>query len=335
MEGIIHGLGPHPRGYKPSLSIEITRECPLRCPGCYAYGDDHLGGDVTLRAGPRLQGPGARSTASSRSSIEHKPLHVSIVGGEPLVRYRELNDDPAAARRARHLHAARHERRAADSDRVGAASAGCRSSSRSTACSPSTTSGARRRPTIASSSTSPGTRSRCTARSRGSRCSATATSRSSSQFWSANAGRRGRSGSACTRRRSARCRPSGCTPDDRERVVADLMALRPRYPKLQMPEGLIERLREAAASRPTSASSRRRRRASRPTSSDAITPCQFGGKPDCSNCGCIASAGLGADRAPPAARAASRSARSSSSSLEGRPSSVRRLRAGESHGLML
>ena len=25
-----------------------------------------------------------------------------------------------------------------------------------------------------------------------------------------------------------------------------------------------------------------------------ITPCQFGGRPDCANCGCIASAGLGA-----------------------------------------
>jgi hypothetical protein len=25
-----------------------------------------------------------------------------------------------------------------------------------------------------------------------------------------------------------------------------------------------------------------------------ITPCQFGGTPDCSNCGCIASAGLAA-----------------------------------------
>jgi hypothetical protein len=25
-----------------------------------------------------------------------------------------------------------------------------------------------------------------------------------------------------------------------------------------------------------------------------ITPCQFGGAPDCSNCGCIASAGLAA-----------------------------------------
>ena len=36
-------------GRTPNLSIEITRECPLRCPGCYAYGDDHLGGDVTLR----------------------------------------------------------------------------------------------------------------------------------------------------------------------------------------------------------------------------------------------------------------------------------------------
>ena len=48
-------------------------------------------------------------------------MHVSIVGGEPLVRFRELNDDPAAAGRARHLHAARHERRAADSGGVGGA----------------------------------------------------------------------------------------------------------------------------------------------------------------------------------------------------------------------
>ena len=30
------------------LSIEITRECPLTCPGCYAYGDTHLGGGITL-----------------------------------------------------------------------------------------------------------------------------------------------------------------------------------------------------------------------------------------------------------------------------------------------
>ena len=37
------------KGETPSLSIEITRECPLRCPGCYAYEAGHLGGGVTLR----------------------------------------------------------------------------------------------------------------------------------------------------------------------------------------------------------------------------------------------------------------------------------------------
>ena len=36
-------------GSAPMLSIEVTRECPLRCPGCYAYGDMHLGGSVNLR----------------------------------------------------------------------------------------------------------------------------------------------------------------------------------------------------------------------------------------------------------------------------------------------
>ena len=49
MDGIISAWGRILGGYKPTLSIEITRECPLRCPGCYAYGEDHLGGPTTLR----------------------------------------------------------------------------------------------------------------------------------------------------------------------------------------------------------------------------------------------------------------------------------------------
>ena len=49
MDRFITAWGRILRGYRPTLSIEITRECPLRCPGCYAYGDDHLGGAVTLR----------------------------------------------------------------------------------------------------------------------------------------------------------------------------------------------------------------------------------------------------------------------------------------------
>ena len=44
------------RGYSPLLSIEVTRECPLHCPGCYAYGTDHLTGGVTLRELSDLRG---------------------------------------------------------------------------------------------------------------------------------------------------------------------------------------------------------------------------------------------------------------------------------------
>src|SRR5207237_8689101 len=36
-------------GQSPMLSIEITRECPLTGPGCYAYGDSHLTGGTLLR----------------------------------------------------------------------------------------------------------------------------------------------------------------------------------------------------------------------------------------------------------------------------------------------
>jgi MoaA/NifB/PqqE/SkfB family radical SAM enzyme len=77
-------------GQVPLLSIEITRECPLSCPGCYAYGDAHLGGRVTLR-----QLSDKRGDALVDGVIElvrkHRPMHVSLVGGEPLVRHRELS----------------------------------------------------------------------------------------------------------------------------------------------------------------------------------------------------------------------------------------------------
>lgn len=71
------------------LSIEITRECPLRCPGCYAFGDAHLGGEVTLRDLHDLHGD-SLVEGVLRLVQKHKPMHVSIVGGEPLIRHREL-----------------------------------------------------------------------------------------------------------------------------------------------------------------------------------------------------------------------------------------------------
>src|SRR5687768_15737141 len=91
MEGILTAWGKILRGYRPSLSIEITRECPLACPGCYAYGNDHLGGDVTLRELRDYKGS-ELVTKMVALIDKYRPLHVSIVGGEPLVRYRELHD---------------------------------------------------------------------------------------------------------------------------------------------------------------------------------------------------------------------------------------------------
>jgi len=78
------------QGRKPLLSVEITKECPLRCPGCYAYEPAHLGDSVTLR---QLSDYHGQALVDAMISLvrKHRPLHVSIVGGEPLVRYRELN----------------------------------------------------------------------------------------------------------------------------------------------------------------------------------------------------------------------------------------------------
>jgi MoaA/NifB/PqqE/SkfB family radical SAM enzyme len=76
-------------GNLPMLSIEITRECPLSCPGCYAYGDSHLGGGITLSELSDLRGDQLVEGVLGLVR-KHKPLHVSLVGGEPMVRYREL-----------------------------------------------------------------------------------------------------------------------------------------------------------------------------------------------------------------------------------------------------
>src|SRR6188472_1242202 len=87
--GVLHAWGRILTGRRPNLSIEITRECPLRCPGCYAFGDNHLGGSVTLRGLADYKGD-ELVRRFMQLIDERKPLHVSIVGGEPLVRYREL-----------------------------------------------------------------------------------------------------------------------------------------------------------------------------------------------------------------------------------------------------
>src|SRR5450755_4118636 len=77
-------------GHVPMLSIEITRECPLSCPGCYAYGESHLGGEKTLSQLSDFRGE-ALIDGVLDLVRQHRPMHVSLVGGEPLVRHRELS----------------------------------------------------------------------------------------------------------------------------------------------------------------------------------------------------------------------------------------------------
>ncbi|MCC6586786.1 MAG: radical SAM protein [Bryobacterales bacterium] len=77
-------------GYRPFLSLEITKECPLRCPGCYAYSPEHVGDGVSLRQLSDFKGDDLVRRALDLVR-RLRPLHVSVIGGEPLVRYRELD----------------------------------------------------------------------------------------------------------------------------------------------------------------------------------------------------------------------------------------------------
>src|SRR5215831_1582241 len=78
-------------GRAPFLSIELTKECPLSCPGCYAYGGDHLGGGVLLTQVSDYTGKELINRFMELID-RYEPLHVSIVGGEPLVRFKELDE---------------------------------------------------------------------------------------------------------------------------------------------------------------------------------------------------------------------------------------------------
>lgn len=88
---ILQSWGKVLTGKIPMLSIEITRECPLHCPGCYAYGESHLGeGGPNLRSVSDFRGEELVHRVFQLIDT-HQPLQVSLVGGEPLMRHRELS----------------------------------------------------------------------------------------------------------------------------------------------------------------------------------------------------------------------------------------------------
>jgi MoaA/NifB/PqqE/SkfB family radical SAM enzyme len=290
MEGIISAWGRILTGYTPSLSIEITRECPLRCPGCYAYGDDHLGGDVTLREVRDFKGQELIDGVIALVE-RHRPLHLSIVGGEPLVRYKELNTLlPILSRRGIHVQLVTSAVREIPQEWRQL-----------------------RRFTIVVSidglqpehdaRRTPATYDRIERHIAGHQITVHCTVTRQQinrpgyledflKLWSAKREVRKIWMSLYTPQ-IGESSAERLTPADRERVVADLMALRLRYPKLEAPKGLLD----VYATPPSSPAECVFARTTTTVSADLktrITPCQFGGNPDCSNCGCIASAGLGA-----------------------------------------
>ena len=232
------------------------------------------------------------STASSKSSIGCKPLHVSLVGGEPLVRYRELDVLlPQLSQRGLYVQVVTSAVRPIP-DRVGVdpAAADLRVDRRAAA-------GARRAPDAGHL-------------------------RSHPQAHRGPPDHRPLHGDAAAdpaRRlhRGIRAHVVG-QRNVRVDLAEPLHAASRRGVRREAParRSRARRRDAAAVARRASRSCRCRGRCSmpiwsRPThpsecifaqttecvSADLqtrITPCQFGGTPDCSNCGCMASAGLAA-----------------------------------------
>jgi hypothetical protein len=83
------------------------------------------------------------------------------------------------------------------------------------------------------------------------------------------------------------------TPEQRAFLISELLRLQKLYPKLDMREEIIREL----ANPPRSPRDCIFARTTATVSADLktrVTPCQFGGKPDCAQCGCVASMGLAA-----------------------------------------
>jgi sulfatase maturation enzyme AslB (radical SAM superfamily) len=82
-------------------------------------------------------------------------------------------------------------------------------------------------------------------------------------------------------------------PPTRAQVLDQFQDLKRRYPKIEMPRAVIEGFRKPPKSPEDCIFSRTTLNLTA-NLTDRVLPCQFGGTPDCSQCGCIASAGLAA-----------------------------------------
>ena len=275
-------------GYYPSISIEITRECPLRCSGCYAYEPEHLGQIGPLRSLADYKGQELIDRVLGLVR-RYRPLLVSIVGGEPLVRFRELDIllprlskmglrmqvvtsavrqiPPAWARVNKLQLVVSIDGLQPEHD-------------------------ARRKPA---------TYQRILKNIEGQQiivhCTVThqMTGREGYfeeflSFWCARPEVKKIWFSLFTPQVGAKGEER-LSPEDRTRVLAALIGLRPAFPKLYLPDSVVESFRKPPQS-PAECIFARTTLSFTADLKNKITPCQFGGEPDCGQCGCFASAGL-------------------------------------------
>ena len=275
-------------GHYPSLSIEITRECPLRCPGCYAYEPEHLGATGPLRS---LADFKSQQLIDGVLALvdKHRPLHVSIVGGEPLVRFRELNTLlPLLSERGIGVQVVTSAVRTIPIEW---------NSIRDLLISVSVDGlqedHDRRR--------KPATYKRILENIKGHRVTVhcTITRQMTKQpgyfeefleFWSARTEVKRVWFSIFTPQKGA-ADEEILTPEERTAVIDELAALRPLFPKLDLMDSVIEGLRNPPMSPQDCIFSQTTINYTADLKS-RIAPCQFGGDPDCSQCGCMASAAL-------------------------------------------
>jgi sulfatase maturation enzyme AslB (radical SAM superfamily) len=289
---IFRGWGRILSGHHPMLSVEITRECPLRCPGCYAYQPEHLGDLGPLRTLADYKGQqlidGLLALVRRR-----RPLHLSIVGGEPLVRFRELDvllpqldkmgievqlvtsavrTIPPEWAKIEALHLVvsidglqpDHDVRRAPAtyERI---LRNIEGHSIIVHC------------TI--------THQMVSKDAAGARYFEEFLS-----FWSARPEVRKIWFSIFTPQIGEEATEI-LPPDEREAVLEEIARLRPLFPKLYMPNVVLEGYRRPPKS-PKECIFARTTFSVTADLEGRISPCQFGGNPDCSQCGCIASAGL-------------------------------------------
>jgi MoaA/NifB/PqqE/SkfB family radical SAM enzyme len=278
-------------GRTPSISIELTRECPLRCPGCYAYEDAHLGlPGITLRQLADFKGD-ALVQRTLRLIDQYRPLHVSLIGGDPLVRFRELEEIlPELDRRGipvllvtsafrpipTHWNAMRLLDIAVSVDGL------------------QPEHDVRRKPA---------TYERILKNVAGSKvtihCTVTGQMMDRpgyleefAQFWSSREATKRIWFSLFTPQQGA-VAPEILTPEQRQLVIEELLRLRVAYPSINMDERTLEEFRHPPAS-PEDCIFARTTLTLSADLKTRITPCQLGGNPDCSQCGCIASMGMAA-----------------------------------------